>query len=466
MVDAVAPFTMVTFDASGVQRTTSAVGGESAAAAWEAAIASLPAGTAALALYDGKGVLVRVGVVPPEPLTDDPDVTAAAMDATGALVLTGHADGNLRLWNVDTGDPLWTRAPADEPIDGVAFVEGASWVMAWGDDGPLLVMDRDSGELVTRIDEPQVGHFEIAVSRSTDEVACTGGRVTRFALPSGQVLPPLDVAIDAVSPAEAQTEEVIAREPGRGVRWVNYLPDEATVVGVRVGDVTEVVFWDRVGGERLASIVLDHDVAACDLSPDASVLALAGGSEPVRLTLMDTRTRDVAHRAELPGRGVLDLRFSPDGNSIVMHDEGEGVLRLDAATGALRASMPEGADVAMVVPREEPVVPEEKESAPIMVTHSLTGSVELTPLVPPTPLGPVGRSISADGARYATVPYSIDNNYVAVFDLRRNVGLATLAHAGNVQEIWFSPDGARVAVRAAGHVTLWRLPPAPERLAR
>jgi hypothetical protein len=132
--------------------------------AWEMVRLALPPRTQAFAVYDRDGALARIGMVPAEPLTDDPDVRSMAFDYAGNWVATGHEDGNVRLWDVVTGDPLWTRAPADESILGIGFVDTGPWVIAWSDDGPLLVFHQDAGELVLRVEDPQVGAFVATAS--------------------------------------------------------------------------------------------------------------------------------------------------------------------------------------------------------------------------------------------------------------------------------------------------------------
>src|SRR5438270_9640892 len=107
---------------------------------------------------------VLLGARPVEPLTDDPDVTAMAYERAGRLLVSGHKDGSVRLWNVESGDPIWARDPADEAIEGLAFVDQGPWVLAWCEDGPLLVIARETGELVTRIEDPQFESFTATVS--------------------------------------------------------------------------------------------------------------------------------------------------------------------------------------------------------------------------------------------------------------------------------------------------------------
>jgi WD40 repeat protein len=459
------PFTLIGYDNRGERLGASVVDAATDLdAAWERVLAALPAPARTFAVYDAAGALVRVGARPAETLTDDADVSAMAMDSSGAFAVTGHTDGDVRLWDLATRDPVWRQAPADEPVRGVAFVERGPWVLAWCDDGPMLLLDRATGELLTRVEDPQFGAFMIAIAPDGAEVACTGLPGRRIALPSGEALPALDAdakPASGVGAGEGESEGGGGPVPEDAITYLAYLPGDGALVGVRAAEPTEVVFWDRTTGARVASVYLEHGVAACDLSPDGALAAFVSGEEPTRVTFVDTRLRTIARAASPGGRGALDARFTPDGARLVVQDEGVGVVLVECATGAVLGRVAEDAGVRLAVPDDEAVVPEERESAPMMVTRDSDGRLELTQLVAAAPPGPLGRAVARDGALYAAVPYATDNNFAALYDLARMRGLATLPHRGNVQEIWLSPDGRRVAVRAAGHVTLWALPEAP-----
>jgi WD40 repeat protein len=457
------PFSVVPYDAAGRVSPSISIdhgGGGTVSDIWEAVRLALPPHTHAFALYAHDGTLVRIGMLPAETLTDDPDVTALAFDVGGNWLATGHADGNVRLWDVVTGDPLWTRVPADEPILGVLFVDVGPWVIAWHDDGPLLVFSQDDGNLLLRVEDPQAGPFTVVPSPEGRELACTGARVTRLTLPDGLELPPLDGDRGSLVPGSPQSLD-------EGIVWLAYLPDGECIVGVRAGQPhDEVVFWDRATGARTAAISGMTGVAACDLSPDGRFVALGLSGERTTVLLVDTARRVVAHTIETAGTGIHDLRFSRGSGALILHDASLGIVQIDAATGQIGAAIPEDDGAGFVFIGDEEVIPEEAESSPILVTHDGTGRIELTPLEMRGPFAPTGRSASADGGRYAAVPYATDNNLVTVYDLVTDEAIATLPHAGNVHEIWMSGDGTRVAVHAAGHVTVWYVPDAPASIER
>lgn len=454
-------FTVVPYDASGRAMPAISIDyspTDRSVPLWETVRLALPPGSRSFAVYDHQGSLVRIGVLPAEPLTDDPDVTAMAFDTAGHWVLTGHADGNVRLWDIETGDPIWTRAPADEPITGVAFIETIPAALAWSDDGPLLLFSLDDGTLSLRVERPQEGAFVAVPSPAGDEVAMTGPQVQRFSLPEGELLPPLDA--DRAMAATAVTEE--EGPVDEGVLWLAYLPQEETIVGVRAGEPEdELVFWDRRSGERLTTLGGLIGVAACDLSSDGRIAAIALSGERTTVLLVDTVRREIARTVRTEGQGIYDLRFAPNGGALILHDVSLGIVSMDPQSGEMGAPIPEDGGGEYVIPRDDETIPDERETPPMMVTHDRQGMLELTPLEARGPFGPSGRAISADGARYASVPFSTDNNYVTVYDLVLGMAIATLPHQGNVQEIWLSADGQRVAVRAAGHVTVWNIPDAP-----
>ncbi len=417
-------------------------------AQWSTLLGKLSPRTETFVVRDADARFVYFGARPVETLTDDADVTAMTFDPSGRWIATGHDDGSVRLWEVGNPDPVWSHEPADEPIEGLAIVEQGPWVLAWCEDGPLLVMARDTGDLVTRMEDPQFASFTVTVSPRGDEVAITGPSVMRISLPGGEMRARLDA--DRASDASS------------GVQWVEYLDDASMLIGVRSAGIPggddEVVFWNGEHGARIATIPGLRGVCACDLSPDRSTAAIAtSDGTAVNLHLIDTRLHTVSRSIALLHASIYDLRFSADGRSVWVTGLESGTTRVNVAGGSI--GTPVERDLSrLCVPADGKIVPDTDESDPIMVTRTPSGSLELTHLETRGPFGPIGRAVSANGARYAFSDESGDNNHVLLCDAATNRVIATLAHRANAREIWLSPDGTRVAVRAAGHVHVWSVP--------
>jgi WD40 repeat protein len=420
---------------------------------WTALLERLPPRARSFVVRNGSGGVVYAGVRPVEPLTDDPDVSAMAMDASGRWIATGHEDGSVRLWEMGSPDPVWSREPADYPIEGLAFVEPGGWLLAWCEDGPLLVIARESGELTTRIEDPQFASFTLSVSPSGEEVAITGPSVMRIAIPSGDVR----VRLDADRGADTSSS----------VQWVEYVGDGSTIVGVRAAAVAqgtdEIVFWNAADGARIGSIPDLRGVCACDISPDRTVAAIASsGAKSITLRLVDTRTRAVLRDVTLPHESIYDLRFAPDGRTIWVAGLSHGPTRVTVADGSVSAPVSRELG-SLCIPVEGKIVPDTHESTPIMMTHNPSGTIAVTSLIERGPFAPVGRAVSHDGSRYATSDEAVDNNHVLICDAASNRVVATLAHRANVREVAFAPDGSSIAVRAAGHVYVWPLSQLPSK---
>ncbi|MEI8258518.1 MAG: WD40 repeat domain-containing protein, partial [Deltaproteobacteria bacterium] len=266
---------------------------EPLAAQWSSLLERLPPRASTFAVRDERGDVVLLGARPVEPLTDDADVTAIAFDPSGSWLATGHEDGGVRLWDAASPDPIWSRDPADEPIEGLAFVDQGPWVLAWCEDGPLLIIARESGELVTRIEDPQFASFVLAVSPRGDEVALTGRSVMRIALPGGEMRAMLDAGLENADSS---------------VLWVDYLADASMLVGVRASASPDggdsVVFWNAEEGTRVGAIDGLRGVCACDLSPDRRLAAVAtSDGDHARLYLVDTALRSVVREVALPHTG-------------------------------------------------------------------------------------------------------------------------------------------------------------------
>jgi WD40 repeat protein len=144
------PVTAVALSADG--RVALSAGQEDGLLVWDLdRVAELSGADSWLALTDGNGLPGRNGLPDGNGLTvladDDHTVTAAALDPTGTLAVTGDAEGRLTLWDLTdpASDPV-TFAAHHGPVgllavgaDGRHLASGA--VTTVGDaDGPTLVL--------------------------------------------------------------------------------------------------------------------------------------------------------------------------------------------------------------------------------------------------------------------------------------------------------------------------------------
>ena len=75
----------------------------------------------------------------------DGQVGAVAVSADGRRAVSGGDDGTVRVWDLDTGQPLHALAGHDGPVRAVAVSADGRRAVSGGDDGTVRVWDLDTG---------------------------------------------------------------------------------------------------------------------------------------------------------------------------------------------------------------------------------------------------------------------------------------------------------------------------------
>ena len=265
------------------------------------------------------------------PLTVDPnsaDGTAPrAVDFSddGQLLITGNADGMVRVWN---------RAGEPGPV---LKASGEVWAVDFGagsPDGPPIAVGSTNGLTVwsTPVDqEPTivVSHTTInAVSLSPD-----GGRVVA-GTGDGSI-----VVYDAASGA-GQTR---LRRPGLGdmsyVADVGWIPDGKQVVAI--DSKGHLTLWDVASGSLVRDIPAHDRGAALEVAADGKTVVTGGNNTG---GANDAAVWDLASATEVSRVNartglVNDVDLSPDGTRLLLVDS-DALLPFDARTGAPLAASP------------------------------------------------------------------------------------------------------------------------------
>ena len=98
----------------------------------------------------------------------------------------------------------------------------------------------------------------------------------------------------------------------------------ATFLDPRTGEVVEQVDV----GTTVEDAVFGASVA---VSPDGGLVAVTSG---LAVTVLDTATRDVVQRLDLPGGFVCSAEWTPDGSRLLLGHEGQGCWAQDTSTEA------------------------------------------------------------------------------------------------------------------------------------
>jgi WD40 repeat protein len=316
--------------------------GASTAVAFSPAAADLLATAHPLAVHD---LLPAVGTAPMEGNTGEVNCVAFARD--GKVVVTGGADGRVRLWNAATGKEIVKQQRGHErAVRSVAFSpDGTVVASASGADQTVRLWGAASGAQLRKI----------ALGCTTPPHWCGRSDAASLAFsPDGRAV--MTWSCDGVVHLwELATGR--GREFPVGERWVSAValcadgkmlasahPDGGRQIGVTLWDVA-------TGKETRALHPFDngagHDshVGALAFSPDGKLLALGLGSarppDPRRksqqedtVALWDAATGQRVRTFRTADQPPASLAFSSDGRLLVAAATGSAPLQVwDVATG-------------------------------------------------------------------------------------------------------------------------------------
>ncbi len=187
-------------------------------------------------------------------------------------------------------------------------------------------------------------------------------------------------------------------------------------------------------------------------SPDGSLLAAASrGTGPHNVMVFDAATGEMRYGIEVRGQRAESLAFSPDGARLVVGRISGGVDLHDARTGALlRATDDHTSQVTMIA--FEP-------GGGRFATSSYDGTVKLRDtdghVLDTLALEGGAFSVAFDPVRPRLAAGGRDGR-ILLWDLGTGGVRTVRAHASNVEDIAFSPDGRRlVSVSMDKSVKVW-----------
>lgn len=272
-------------------------------------------------------------------LAATPDGRNLATGATNSLFDHEPATGQIKIWDVASGQE---RATLTHPAGGV-------YALAFADAGRTLAVGSDRGEL--RLQEMPIAGEGRTLRKHADSVMAVAFSPDGRTLASGS----LDKTIQLWD-AESGDLRTSVRGHESGVLAIAFAADRK--IAASAGADGQVKLWDAHNG-RVQHTLRGHSEAVATLafSPDSRTLATGSADKTVKL--WDLARQQPRNVLEGHGDGVTAVAFAPDGKTLASVCS-DGALRLwDSDIGTLRATVKAHADVCLTVafsPEGESVV--------------------------------------------------------------------------------------------------------------
>ncbi len=351
-------------------------------------------------------------------------VTMFDYSPDGQRLITASDDGTAQVWDIETGDSLYTIARLGEQVFWASFADD-DHALVIGSDLNIRLYNLGTGMETATISGPPISAWaEVPFVETPDRFATGGGEAELL-------LWDIERLIDA-----EPTWESLAVGEGEFVAGASLSADGSLLA---TGG-TQLTLWDIDSGDRIRSMNdTGGDTYVVDLSPDGR--SLAAIAEDGALRVWDTGHDLPRYAFNLQGGWINDVTFSPDGGWMAL-------VRSDAILETLDVETGEIIDLSSTIfgPTVTAISPDGK-----LVAY---GTVEGPVFIDDAGLSTIVQELRGHTDSVYTVAFSPDGKTILtgsvdttarLWNVESGGEIARLSgHTDVVRDARFSPDGSRI----------------------
>ena len=239
-------------------------------------------------------------------------VLAVAFSPDANTLASGSADTTIRLWDIQTGETQRTLEGHTDWVRSVAFSSDGGTLASGSDDSTIRLWDVQTGETRRTLE----GH--------TDWVQSVAFSPDGGTLASGSD----DATIRLWNVETGETQRTLVGH-GSYVFSIAYSPDGSLIASGSLDDTVQL--WNAQTGDPIRTLEgHSEDVNAVAFSPDSNTLASGGGDDDGldnTVRFWNVETGEHLHTLDGHTNWVTSVAFSPDGNTLASAST-DGTIRL------------------------------------------------------------------------------------------------------------------------------------------
>ncbi len=240
------------------------------------------------------------------------EVYSSAFSPDGLTIVTGGADGTVRLWNAVTGDAIRVLTGHKDKVSSVSFSPDGKTLLSSAWDQTAILWNATTGKMIRQL----TGH--------------TGALTDATFSPDGKtIVTSADDQTTRLWDASTGTQIRVYKGHSAVVNWVDFSPDSKQIAGC--SDDKTTIIWDVASGKALQTLS-GHTEAVNTIvySPDGRFLATLSSDRTAKL--WDATSGKVV-RTFTTSEIMVGGAFSPDGRTLATTGFDHIIHLWDVASG-------------------------------------------------------------------------------------------------------------------------------------